>query len=100
MSPETLLTKDCFLETMERIGRAADRQEKLLVSLENELIEYKGPLREIMLKLLEHDDLLEMIASEVSGTQNAITELHEQDHWSTKRIIGLERGFTKLLLRP
>jgi len=49
-------------------------------------------------KLVEHDDVLETIAAEVSGDQDAIADSRKIRTNHEKRILSLERGFTKYLM--
>lgn len=85
MSQETLLTKELFLEVMQGVNGRFE-------SIDDQF-------RKVHEKLREHDDLLEMIAGEVSGTQNLLNELAPARKDHETRISRLERGFTKLILK-
>jgi archaellum component FlaC len=106
MSQGTPLTKEFFLEVMQGVNgqfegihdqfKAVNGQFK---TVNDQFAGIDGHFRQVHEKLREHDDLLEMIASEVSGTQNLINELvpTKKDHET--RITRLERGLTKLILK-
>jgi chromosome segregation ATPase len=113
MSKETPLTKEFFLEVMQGVNgqfKSIDGQFKSINSqfaridarLERIDVRFEsidGQLQKIHERLREHDDLLEMIAGEVSGTQNLLNELAPARKDHETRITRLERGFTKLILK-
>jgi septation ring formation regulator EzrA len=84
MSTETSLTQEEFLRGMRELTKRFDTVDEGFAGIHQEFSRVHATLR-------EHEELLEIIAAEVSGTQNR-SENHEI------RISRLERGFTKILL--
>lgn len=69
------------------------------VNFHGDLLEkVQSGITKISGKLVEHDDLLETIAAEVSGDQDAITDSRNIRTNHEKRILSLERGFAKYLM--
>jgi chromosome segregation ATPase len=113
MSKDTPLTNEFFLKEFsfirEQFGNIRDQFGDVHKQF-GDMHEQFGNIREqfknmdtrfarVEKKLNEHDELLEMIASEVSGTQNLLNELAPARKDHETRITRLERGFTKLILK-
>lgn len=99
MSKEDGLTKEFFLKEFAFIRERFKGIDEQFNRVDDRFGNIDAQFRKLHEKLLEHDDLLEIIAGEVSGTQNLLNELAPTRNDHETRITRLERGFTKLILK-
>ncbi len=105
MSPaQTPLTKEDMVDFVttfmhEFESRMNARSDAQFAAVTTRLDRHDELLANIHGKLTHHDDLLETIAAEVSDVQNTLAPLIPEHKNHEERIVRLERGYTRLILR-